>query len=183
MKDVLLAIAEELVLFSPEEARQVLGQVSRSDSALAASVERLVGEGALLPLEAGESVLSTPALLRWSEASGASMPEVREAIASLGLPRRSYSDVHWDALTTRLLGILEEEAKALEKDVVELLQPPKKLEMRYFDLAIEFHRYYSQVLRLSFTEELSGRIPLQRWEEFFSILSRLRELLNRLDYR
>ncbi|GEM_PF-3460250 len=182
MKDVLLAIAEELVLFSAEEAQKVLAQVSRSDSALQACVERLVGEGALLPVEAGESVLGTPALLRWSDAR-VSLPEVRDAVAALGLTRRSYSDVHWDELTARLLGALEEDARALERDVVELLQPPKKLEMRYFDLAIEFHRHYSQILRLSFTEELSSIIPVHRWEEFFSILSRLRELLSRLDYR
>ncbi len=182
MKEVLLAIAEELVLFSPEEARQVLGRLSRSDSALEACVERLVGEGALLPLEAEESVLRRPALLRWNSEQ-ADAPEVRDAVAALGLPKRSYADVNWDALTGRLLGALEEEAKVLEGDVVELARPPRQLELRYFDLSIEYHRHYSKLLRLSFTEELSGAIPLKRWEEFRATLSRLRELLDRLDYR
>jgi hypothetical protein len=73
-------------------------------------------------------------------------------------------------------------AAELEEDIKLLYHPPKKLEMRYFDLALEYHQHYSHFLRLNFSDALDKPIELGEWEDFSARLTRLREMLDKLEY-
>jgi|Deesub1362A_J573_1020465.scaffolds.fasta_scaffold24440_1 hypothetical protein len=184
MRDFILAIASELFLFSPEEAGKVIsrikGEVNRET--LNRNLENLARDKVLLALEPGESTLRGLAFVHGPNFEGDSKVEVKKALLEEGLARRGFEEVAWNSVAGRILAEIKTLAAELEEDIKLLYHPPKKLEMRYFDLALEYHQHYSHFLRLNFSDALDKPIELGEWEDFSARLTRLREMLDKLEY-
>ena len=184
MKNLIIAVAKELFLFSSEEAEKVIskikGEVNRET--LRKNLDNLVKEKLLLALAPQESKLQAVAFVQGPNFEGDSEPEVKAALLEEGLTKRSAGEVLWNRVAERILKELEELATQLEEDIKLLYQPPKKLEMRYFDLALEYHQHYSHFLRLNFSDSLPEQINLEEWERFSAKLRKLREMLDKLEY-
>ncbi|NOZ59658.1 MAG: hypothetical protein GXO66_08835 [Euryarchaeota archaeon] len=184
MRHLLIAVAKELFLFSPEEAEKVIlevkGELRRET--LEKNLEALARERLLLALLPEESTLNAPALVQGPAFEGGSSEEVKRALIELGLERRGPGDVRWSCVAPRILAEIESLASQLEEDIKLLYHPPRRLEMRYFDLALEYHQHYSHFLRLNFSDSLPEQIDLAEWERFSSKLKKLREMLDRLEY-
>jgi hypothetical protein len=184
MRHLLIAVAKELFLFSPEEAEKVIlevrGELRRET--LERNLEELARERLLLALLPGESTLHAPAFVQGPAFESSASEDVKKVLLELGLERRGTGDVLWSKVAPRILSEIESLASQLEEDIKLLYQPPRKLEMRYFDLALEYHQHYSHFLRLNFSDSLPEPIDLEEWERFSSRLRKLREMLDRLEY-
>ena len=185
MRHLILAIAHELFLFSPEEAEKIISRIKGdiNRETLNRNLKNLTEERVLLALRPEESILNNTAFVQGPNFETAdSSAEVKKALLEEGLAKRGPEGVAWDAIARRLLSNIENLASQLEEDIKLLYHPPKKLEMRYFDLALEYHQHYSHFLRLNFSDSLPEQIDLAEWERFSSKLKKLREMLDRLEY-
>ncbi|WP_456475162.1 hypothetical protein [Candidatus Pyrohabitans sp.] len=184
MRDLILAIASEVFLFSPEEAERIILRVKGgvNPKTLERNLESLAREKVLLALEPGESTLQTLAFIQGPDFRGEPKVEVKSALLEEGLARRGYEEVHWERVVERLLEEIEALARELEEDIKLLYEPPRKLEMRYFDLSLEYHQHYSHFLRLNFSDVLGRQLELGEWEGFSERLAGIREMLDKLEY-
>ncbi len=179
-----MAIAKELFLFSPEEAEKVIlrikGELRRET--LENNLLKLAEERQLLALLPGESALGREAFVQGPAFEADPSAEVKRVLLEEQLSRRSARDIEWQRVARRILAEIQSLASQLEEDIKLLYQPPRKLEMRYFDLALEYHQHYSHFLRLNFSDSLPEQINLEEWERFSARLEKLREMLDRLEY-
>ncbi|MBU2559354.1 hypothetical protein KKA03_00490 [archaeon] len=68
--------------------------------------------------------------------------DIKKIVVRLGLQARDVHGVEWGLFSERVLDALMNEISALQEDLEKGYDDPKNIEMRYFDLSIEYHEFY-----------------------------------------
>lgn len=143
MKGQILYIVNELGLALPEELRLILTQHfgGLNEGTFDENLRALEGEAALFRLLPGENALNQDGFILGPEAKVGEVYGLKRLMVENGLAYRGEA-VNWEAFSARLLEEAMAEVRELREDILKRYEDPKRLEMRYFDLALRYHAIY-----------------------------------------
>ncbi len=144
MKKRISIIINELVIASTDEIKSVLVEHSGDikNKILSLKIKELEKEKAIFNILPEENSHNIECYIAGPNIDAEEDFEINEIISKLAISPRDLECIDWKLFSSRILDIFLKDIKRLHEDLEKVYDEPKNIEMKYFEISIEYHELY-----------------------------------------
>ncbi len=144
MKKKVSIIVNELVIASIDEIKLILVEHSGhiKNKFLSLKIEELEKEKAIFKVLLEENSCNIECYIAGPNIDAEEDFEINSIISKLSISPRSLDCIDWKMFSSRILDVFLKDLKRLQEDLEKIYDEPKNIEMKYFELSIQYHELY-----------------------------------------